>query len=115
MSDPEELVVGIEKVEHAVVVRPSGDIDLSRSPELRGYLAQVQKEKPRTIIIDLDDVPYMDSSGLATLVEAMQNARKSGTTLVLCSLHDRVRSIFEIARLEQVFQIVGGVSEGLEA
>jgi anti-sigma B factor antagonist len=47
----------------------------------------------------------MDSTGLATLVEAMQQGRKFGTRIVLCALSDRVRSIIEIARLDSVFVI----------
>jgi anti-sigma B factor antagonist len=48
----------------------------------------------------------MDSSGVATLVEAMQIARKQSTRLVLCGMQSKVRSIFEIARLDRVFTIV---------
>ncbi len=58
------------------------------------------------VVVDLSGVPYMDSSGVATLVEAMQVARKTRTVLILCNLTDRVRSIFEIAKLEMVFRIV---------
>jgi anti-sigma B factor antagonist len=55
----------------------------------------------------------MDSSGVATLVEAMQVARKQGGRLVLCGLQEKVRSIFEIARLDMVFTIVGSRNEAL--
>ena len=48
----------------------------------------------------------MDSSGVATLVEAMQKAMRSQTKLVLCGMEEKVRSIFEIARLDAVFTIV---------
>ena len=48
----------------------------------------------------------MDSSGVATLVEAMQLSRKQNASLVLFSMQDKVRSIFEIARLDRVFTIV---------
>ena len=47
----------------------------------------------------------MDSSGVATLVEAMQTARRAKQKMVLCSLQERVRSVFEIAKLEMVFTI----------
>lgn len=89
-----------------VVVNPVGDIDLTASPTLRLALRQVQAGKPRALVVDLSQVSYMDSSGVATLVEAMQLARKNGTRLSLCGLQDKVRSIFEIARLDTVFRIV---------
>ena len=47
----------------------------------------------------------MDSSGVATLVEALQVQRRKGRKLVLCGLQAKVRSIFEISRLDRVFQI----------
>src|SRR4051794_24539841 len=82
----------------AVVVSPAGDVDLTASPTLRQALRQVQAGRPAVLVIDLAQVAYMDSSGVATLVEAMQVARKNGTRMALCGLQDKVRSIFEIAR-----------------
>jgi len=60
-------------------------------------------------VVDLSGVNYMDSSGVATLVEAMQISRRQSTKLVLCSLQDKVRSVFEIARLDRVFEIAPNV------
>lgn len=102
----EPLLVRSEVKDGTVIVRPSGDIDLSGSPILRQELRRVQADKPNRLVIDLGLVPYMDSSGVATLVEAMQIARKNSTKLVLCAMQAKVRSIFEIARLDTVFTIV---------
>ncbi|MBX3358925.1 MAG: STAS domain-containing protein [Phycisphaeraceae bacterium] len=99
----------------ATVVLPEGDIDLTASPVFRQALKQVQSTKPATMVVDLSQVPYMDSSGVATLVEAMQIARKSGSTMVLAALTDKVRSIFEIARLDTVFKITTTVDAALGA
>jgi len=93
-----------------VIVTISGDVDLSTSRELQGELRRVVANHPQKLIVDLSDVPYMDSSGVATLVETMQLARKGQTRLVLTSLKERVRSIFEIARLDSVFTIVDDLS-----
>lgn len=111
---PEEAVVGIELIDGGVVVSPEGDIDLSRSPSLRVSLRQAQTTRPGRLIVDLERVDYMDSSGIATLVEALQNARRNGTTMVLCCMKERVRSIFEIARLDTVFTIVDSREEALQ-
>ena len=102
----EPLMIRSETIGGSVFVRPSGDVDLSGSPTLRLELRKAQTAKPGRLVIDLAGVPYMDSSGVATLVEAMQMARKNNTKLVLCALQDKVRSIFEIARLDTVFTIV---------
>jgi anti-sigma B factor antagonist len=103
MSDTIEV-----KVEHdgdAVIVSPAGDVDLHRSPAFRERLKKAAEGRPRRLIVNLSDVPYMDSSGVATLVEAMQIARRQSMTLVLCGVQSRVRSILEIARLDQLFRI----------
>lgn len=112
---PEETVVGIQIVDGGVVLSPDGDIDLSRSPSLRTSLKQVQAGKPGRLVVDLEHVDYMDSSGIATLVEALQHARRTGTQMVLCGMKERVRSIFEIARLDTVFTIVETREQALKA
>lgn len=100
------LNIKSEKREQSLVISPSGDIDLMGSPTLRVELRKAAGEKPERLVIDLSGVTYMDSSGVATLVEAMQITRRSNTKLVLCGMQDRVRSVFEIARLDSVFTIV---------
>lgn len=104
---PDDTIkVRTEQEAGATVVSPEGDIDLSRSPALRATLRQAQSAKPGRLVVDLSGVDYMDSSGVATLVEALQMARRNNTKMVLCGMKDRVRSIFEIARLDTVFTIV---------
>lgn len=115
MSKAEELQIETEPIDDGTVLRPIGEIDLSCAALLRRKLSQVQDSKPARLIIDLSEVPYMDSSGVATLVEAMQVARRSGSKLVLCALQDKVRSIFEIARLDMVFAIVESREEAAKA
>lgn len=110
----ESLNVRSESRDDAVIVTPTGDIDLAGSPTLRAELRKIQANKPARLVINLAGVPYMDSSGVATLVEAMQNARRGGSKLVLCALQDRVRSIFEIARLDTVFTIVDSPEAALQ-
>ncbi len=105
MADYSGIKVSSEVRDGAVIISPEGDVDLSRSPVLRSSLRQAQNAKPKRLIIDLGLVDYMDSSGVATLVEALQIARKNSTRMVLCGMKDRVRSIFEIARLDTVFTI----------
>ena len=100
------MQIDIEQSDSGVVLTPNGEIDLSSSPELRESLLSALRDNPKKLIVNLSKTPYMDSSGVATLVEAMQKAMRSKTTLVLCGMEEKVRSIFEIARLDAVFTIV---------
>ncbi len=110
-----DLSVRWERRDGAVIIIPTGEIDLTSSPTLRVELKKIQSDRPppARLVIDLAGVPYMDSAGVATLVEAMQYARKSNTRLVLCAMTDKVRSIFEISRLDTVFTIVGDQNAAL--
>jgi len=115
MSDTDDIQVRQEPTNGGMILVPIGEIDLSRAPSLRHHLSTALDERPDRLIIDLSEVPYMDSSGVATFVEAMQLARKNGAKLILCGLQDRVRSIFEIARLDTVFTILNDTEEARSA
>lgn len=102
---------------NAMVVSLSGEVDIVRSPDLQASLQDAINRIPGkgAVVVDLSGVTYMDSSGVATLVRGLQLSRKKGVGLVLCSLQDRVRSIFEIARLDTVFPMASTLDEALEA
>jgi len=108
-----DLPVTTEQQADATILRPGGEIDLGRAPSLRAKLSEVLRRKPPRLVVDLSAVAYMDSSCVATLIEALQLARKQQTTFVLCGLQPRVRSIFEIARLQTVFRIEPDLSAAL--
>lgn len=111
----DKLKVTTESVGGATVIVPAGDIDMTASPIFRQELRRAADSMPQRLVIDLAKVPYMDSSGVATLVEAMQAARRNKTRLVLCGLTDRVRSIFAIAKLETLFTITPSRDDALKA
>ena len=115
MAEDTGINVRSESKDGATIISPEGDVDLSRSPVLRNSLRQAQSARPKRLIVSLGGVDYMDSSGVATLVEALQIARRNNTRMVLCGMKDRVRSIFEIARLDTVFTIAGSVEEAMKA
>lgn len=87
------------------IIRLDGEIDLHVSPRVADQLSTVINRKPSRLVVDLSDVSYLDSSGLAVLIEAMQKVEKYGGKFALVGIQETVRSIFEIARLDQVFRI----------
>jgi anti-sigma B factor antagonist len=92
-----------------------GEIDLHVSPRVAASLEAMIADKPPRIVIDLSRVNYIDSSGLAVLVEAMQNVEEYGGKFAVAGLQESVRSIFETARLDQVFLIYPHVDAALAA
>jgi anti-sigma B factor antagonist len=81
------------------------DIDMDCSPEVREALQELIHRKVPLVYIDLQQVPHMDSSGLATLIEALQRIKRYKGRLILYGLQSRVRSVFEIAKLTDIFEI----------
>jgi anti-sigma B factor antagonist len=92
-----------------------GEIDLHVSPEVAESLRTMIAKKPKCVVVDLSRVPYLDSSGLAVLIEGMQNAQEYGGKFALAGVQESVQHIFEIARLDQVFQIFPDVDSALAA
>ena len=96
----------------AVIVALEGDVDLQSSPDARKVLLEcVARKKP--VLVDLSGVGYIDSSGVASLVESLQTARKGGSTLVLVSVSDGALRVLELARLDKVFTICDTIEDGL--
>ncbi len=95
------------------VLALSGEIDLHESPHVKETLEPIIARKPPLVVIDLSDVTYIDSSGLALLIEALQRIQGYGGKLALCSIAESVRTIFDIARLDQIFQIFPDKSSAL--
>src|SRR5437867_9111192 len=92
-----------------------GEIDLHVSPAVTQSLNAVTKKKPERIVIDLSRATYIDSSGLAALILAMQRVEAYGGRFFLTGLHETMRSIFETLRLDQIFQILPDVDAALAA
>ena len=87
------------------VLTLEGEIDLHASPRVKEQLDPLVARKLPRVIIDLSRVSYVDSSGLALFIEALQRVQAHGGKLALCGLGPSVRAIFGIARLDQVFTI----------
>ena len=82
-----------------------GRVTVDTSPDMRRTLSNVLRSKPATVKVDLSKVSYIDSSGLATLLEAMRNARKQNTRLILKGVQGQTRYFLEITRLDRLFEI----------
>jgi anti-sigma B factor antagonist len=92
----------------------TGDIDLAHSPEMRKALLQEIKEK-RTpkVFLNLEKVRYIDSSGIASLVEGLKASRDQGSRLILYGLSKTVREVMELSRLQKIFEIHDSEAQAL--
>ena len=95
------------------IVQLSGEIDLESSPKVRLALLDCVGSKAG-VLVDMSAVTYIDSSGVASLVEAFQNARKSDTRFGLAEVSESALRVLELARLDKVFSIHPTVADGLK-
>ena len=102
----------IKEESGAIIVSFSGDVDLESSPDARKILLEcVGRHKP--VLVDLSKVGYIDSSGVASLVESLQSARKVGSDLLLVAVSDGALLVLQLARLDKVFTICDSIEDGL--
>lgn len=97
-----------------VIFDLSGDIDLANSPAMRKVLLTEIKEKhSRKVFLNLTNVRYIDSSGIASLVEGLKAARDNGARLILYGLSPAVREVMELSRLQKIFEIYPSEEQAL--
>ena len=94
-----------EKKNDVVVLLLDGEININTSPELRKRFAGCVEAKEKKVLLDFGSVTYLDSSGLATLIEVAQRLKKIGGRMRFCRVNERVRSVFEITKLINLFEI----------
>ncbi len=109
------VVSAVRREGTTVVVNVRGEIDLHNSPELRGELLKILGDASvRKLILVLSEVPYMDSSAVAVLVEALQKLRRVGGKVCLAALQPRVKGLLEIARLDSIFVVTATEEEAMK-
>lgn len=115
MAEKGPLSITFENHGKDMVVSPVGEVGYHEAPALRAALRDALDKRPGRLIANLSGVGYMATPGLATLIEALQISKRTSVPLVVCGLTDRVRAIFEIARLHQVFKIVPDLPSALQS
>lgn len=98
-----------ERLPNTYVIALEGDLDMSSSPQVRNALLPIFRKGASHVVVDLSGVSYIDSSGIATFVEALQLSRKETIRFTLAGAGPTVESIFDLAYLKEVFEMVPDV------
>ncbi|HVR22703.1 MAG TPA: STAS domain-containing protein [Candidatus Polarisedimenticolia bacterium] len=103
------LKISVDQVGKDAVVRLTGRVDVDSSPDLRGRLRNLLSEEalPQTIIVDLAGVSYIETSGVATLIESLRIARHHKITFRLQGLSGAVLRLFEVTGVLALFEESG--------
>jgi len=94
-----------EKSNEVAICALEGEININNSPELRKAFDSIIKRSEKKVLVDFSNVSYIDSSGLATLIEMFQRLKKTGGRLRFSSMGQNVKNIFELTKLHKLFEI----------
>ena len=97
-----------ETPEGVILITVSGDVDMDSSPALRGELKSASKRKPDAVHLQMQDVGYFDSSGIAVLIEGKKWCARKKTVFKLVGLSEKVRGVLELSKLLSLFDVDEG-------
>ncbi len=108
------MKVHVRNLDNISIIDGTGDVDLYSSPLLRdALLAEIKADGP-CVLVNMAGVTYIDSSGIATLVEGLQLSRQTKTRFGIYGLRPNARSVLELARLNKVFAIFDSETDAVE-
>lgn len=99
------MILQEEKNEGAAVCLLEGEIDINTSPQLRKSFDELIRRNEKKVLLDFSAVTYIDSSGLATLIEMYQRLKKIQGRMRFCGMNESVKNIFEITKLYKFFEV----------
>ena len=110
-----DLGLDVSQRDGWAVLAVSGEVDVATAPRLRERLVGLVSEGRHRIVVDLEGVDFLDSTGLGVLVGALKRVRTHGGDLALVCTQPRVLKVFEITGLTKVFPMHASVDEAVAA
>ena len=100
------MKISTRRLDKTTVLDISGDIDMAHSTELRRVvLVEFRESRTPRVVLNMLEVRYIDSSGVASLVEGLKASRDVGSRMILVSLSPFVQELLRLTRLLQIFEI----------
>jgi anti-sigma B factor antagonist len=101
-----KLLISARRQDRTTIFDLSGDIDFANSPNVRdSVLREIRESRTPRVVVNLSQVRYMDSSGVASLVEGLKASRDLGSRFILVGLTTSTREVLQLSRLIKVFEI----------
>lgn len=110
-----DLEVAVREDAGVVILSAKGEVDVWTADILRQSLRDVQAEGEPHVIVDLTEVPFVDSTGIGVLVGALKRARETGGSLHLVVVSAGVRKVLAITSLDQIFPVHESLSDAISA
>ena len=103
------MEIAEKRIENIDVLKLTGRLDASSSKELKDCVDSLVKEKRVKLILNMEGVDFIDSSGLGSLVSSLRAVNEMNGDIKVVALQKQVRSIFELTRLHRIFGIFDDV------
>jgi anti-sigma B factor antagonist len=108
--------ISARRHDNSTILDVSGDIDFANSVEVReSLLREIRGIRAPRVVVNLSQVRYMDSSGVASLVEGLKASRDLGSRFILFGLSPSVREVLQLSRLIKVFEVYDNEEQALAA
>lgn len=98
-----------------VILEIVGEIDLYNAPEIKDIISKLIEERCYNVIIDLEKVSYIDSSGIGALISSLSNLKKYHGGLKIINVYASVRKVFELTKLTSFFEIYDSEEEAIQS
>jgi len=108
------LSIDTVKENNQMIVHVSGEVDIYTAPDLKKQLLELTKQKGQSVVVDLSDVNYMDSTGIGVFISTLKSTKENDSHLKLVNLQSQVMRLFDITGLNEIIEIqpeIRGVSE----
>ena len=110
------MQISARRNDKVTILDLSGDIDFANSPEVRqSVLREIREIRTSRVVVNLSQVRYIDSSGVASLIEGLKAARDLGSRFILIGLSTSAREVLQLSRLIKVFEIYDNEEQALAA
>jgi anti-sigma B factor antagonist len=106
--------ISARRVDTTTIFDVIGDIDLANSPQIRkALLHEIRETRTPKVVMNLTKVRYIDSSGVASLVEGLKASRDAGSRFILFGLSPAAREVLQLSRLLKIFEVYDNEEQSL--
>ena len=102
-----------KRLNEIIIFKLNGSLNSNTSPELEDKIFEAIKNESKNMILDFEDLDYISSAGLRVIMKTAKNLKKSEGMIVLCSMQDYVKEVFEIAGFDAYLPIVSTMDDAM--
>lgn len=108
-----DIKIDVQDKEYCNILSVHGDVDVYTSPKVKEAINALIEKEVFSIVVNLEDVRYVDSTGLGVLIGALKRLKEHNGSIVLVCTNPQIKKIFQITGLVKIFSIYSNDEEAL--